>query len=344
MSQPFDPYEKWFEIPQEERPVNHYLLLGLKPYESNLKVIRAAGEKRVEFLQDVSGGRHVEAAQKCLNEVAKAVLCLTNPAKKLAYDRQLKNASQVLATPAVDSPGSNVGSPVLVKAPENSAGGTSQAVSVRTRTVSKSATTGSKQGAGSKNVLLIKIAASAVLVFTIGYLLSVLLSSDKKDEATTQAKKTGAEKKFDEEWEFPDSNKEPKKETKKEPKKETAGSTEITQLDIPTSTSDEPDNPHQKRLSDSKGRKVKFKASVVSVATSTGKNIIYLHFSKNKKQGLTVFTARRNVGEDWTRESVEELFKGKKVKVSGVVKYLPGPGQLLGVKVTAKEQIELVDQ
>ena len=334
MSQPFDPYEKWFGIPQEKRPVNHYLLLGLKPYESNLKVIRAAGEKRVEFLQDVSGGRHVESAQKCLNDVAKAVLCLTNPTKKLAYDRELKITSRVLSTP------------------ENSAGRAShsQAVSGKARAVSKSPTrrsagrkktVSSKRRAGSKNGLLIKIAVSAVSVIMIGYLLAVLLSNGKDEKATAQAKKTGAEKKYDKDWEFPDSNKERKKETKKE----TAENTETKQLDIPTSTSDGPDNPLQKRLSDSKGGKVNFEAVVVSVGTSKGNNVIYLHFSKNKKRGLTAFMARKTFGEDCTLESVEELFKGKKVKVSGVVDELPGPRMtLLGVRVKAKEQIKLVDQ
>ena len=345
MSQPFDPYEKWFEIPQEERPVNHFLLLGIKLYESNLKVIRAAGEKRVEFLQDVSSGRHVEAAQKCLNEVAKAVLCLTNPTKKLVYDRQLKNASKVVATP-------ELGSPVSVNAPVNaaSAASHSQSVSGRARTVSKPAkrratgrtrTTSSKRGAGSKNALLIKIAASAVFVIMIGYLLTFLLSSGKKEKAPAQAKSTGAEKKYDKDWEYPGSNKERKKETKKE----TAENTETKQLDIPTSTSDGPDNPLQKRLSDSKGGKVNFEAVVVSVGTSKGNNVIYLHLSKNEKRGLTAFIARKTFGEDCTLESVEELFKGKKVKVSGVVDELPGPRMtLLGVRVKAKEQIKLVDQ
>ena len=332
MSQPFDPYEKWFGIPQEKRPVNHYLLLGLKPYESNLKVIRAAGEKRVEFLQDVSGGRHVESAQKCLNDVAKAVLCLTNPTKKLAYDRELKITSRVLSTP------------------ENSAGRAShsQAVSGKARAVSKSPTrrsagrkktVSSKRRAGSKNGLLIKIAVSAVSVIMIGYLLAVLLSNGKDEKATAQAKKTGAEKKYDKDWEFPDSNKERNKETKRE----AAGTTKTKQLDSPAPTSDEPDNLIQKSLSEPKGRKYSIEEVVVSVAESRSKNTIYLYFSKNKKQGLTAFMSRTTIGEDWTRESVEELFKGKKVRVSGVVKSLPGK-KLLGVRVTSKEQIELVDQ
>ena len=166
-----------------------------------------------------------------------------------------------------------------------------------------------------------------------------MLSSGKKEKAPAQAKNTGAEKKYDKDWEFPDSNKERNKETKRE----AAGTTKTKQLDSPAPTSDEPDNLIQKSLSEPKGRKYSIEEVVVSVAESRSKNTIYLYFSKNKKQGLTAFMSRTTIGEDWTRESVEELFKGKKVRVSGVVKSLPGK-KLLGVRVTSKEQIELVDQ
>ena len=351
MSQPFDPYEKWFEISPEDRPINHYLLLGIKPYEPNLKVIRAAGEKRVEFLQDVSGGRHVETAQKCLNEVAKAVLCLTNPTKKLAYDRQLKNASQVSAAP-------ELGSPVLVNTAENSTGRTSD--SNRARTVSRprtgsssrqTKTAGSKRGVGNKAGLLFKIAASAVLVITIGYLLSVLLSGGKKKKATAQAKKTVAEKKYDEDWKYPGSKQEPAGETSK-PKKiniptsgEPAEKTpETKKVTVPTSKPDEPVQLGPERVADLsvfKGQTVQLERVVAAVTTSPSKKTIYLRFLG--EGGLNVFMRRSKVGEDWNLESVKQQFEEKRVQVTGRVRIITGKKRI-GIEVTKKEQIKLVEQ
>lgn len=215
MSQPFDPYEKWFGISQKDRPVNHYLLLGIKLFEPNLKVIRAAGEKRVEFLQDVSSGKHVEVAQKCLNEVAKAALCLTNPAKKLAYDRELKLANAA-ALPNVVS-GASSSPPVLVPIPESS---TEFAIdphsnpgAAKTPPRSKPANSEAaprdpgRRAAKPNYLPLIKIAASAVFVITIASLLVFLLSRDDKKGTTkgggngSKGSKSGVV--YDENWKYP---------------------------------------------------------------------------------------------------------------------------------------------
>lgn len=90
MEKNFDPYRKWLGIAEDEQPPNHYRLLGLKDFESDVAAIRKAGEDRVQYLQDVSTGKHVVEAQSLLNQVAAAVVCLTNPEKKSVYDQQLK--------------------------------------------------------------------------------------------------------------------------------------------------------------------------------------------------------------------------------------------------------------
>ena len=97
MSQSFDAYEKWFGISASEQPPNYYRLLGLKEFESDPSVIQSAGEKRVEFLQDVSSGRHVNEAQELLNAITKAVICLSDYKKKASYDQDLRKSKLPVA-------------------------------------------------------------------------------------------------------------------------------------------------------------------------------------------------------------------------------------------------------
>lgn len=89
MPEEFDPYRTWLGIAENERPPNHYRLLGIADFESDIDTIRDAGEARVQYLQDVSTGKHIAKAQELLNQVAAAVVCLTSLEKKLAYDREL---------------------------------------------------------------------------------------------------------------------------------------------------------------------------------------------------------------------------------------------------------------
>jgi hypothetical protein len=93
MPENFDPYTNWFGIAENEQPPSHYRLLGLSEFEPETERIREAGENRTQFLQDVSSGKNVEHAQRLLNEVARAVVCLTDAEKKSAYDSQLRNGT-----------------------------------------------------------------------------------------------------------------------------------------------------------------------------------------------------------------------------------------------------------
>jgi len=90
MAQTFDPYRVWLGIPPEERPPNHYRLLGLPLFEDNSDAIAHAADQRMAHLRTVQGGKHANYAANLLNEVARARICLLNPEKKAEYDRQLQ--------------------------------------------------------------------------------------------------------------------------------------------------------------------------------------------------------------------------------------------------------------
>jgi len=100
MPQTFDPYRVWLGIPPEERPANHYRLLGLRLFEDNPDAIDHAADQRMAHLRTVQGGKHGAYASNLLNEVARARLCLLNPEKKAEYDRQLRKKLTPQPAPA----------------------------------------------------------------------------------------------------------------------------------------------------------------------------------------------------------------------------------------------------
>jgi len=86
----FDPYQQWFDIESDGHPIDHYQLLGLKRFESSVTEIENAVASRAEFLQALSMGQYVHQAQRILNEVARARICLINSDRKSAYDAKLQ--------------------------------------------------------------------------------------------------------------------------------------------------------------------------------------------------------------------------------------------------------------
>ncbi|HEY4260470.1 MAG TPA: hypothetical protein VGM98_09925, partial [Schlesneria sp.] len=95
----FDPYRKWLGIPPKDQPPNHYRLLGVELFESDLDVIEGAAERQMSFVRQYQSGEHATAAAKILNELAIARLCLLKPATKSAYDKKLR-ADQVRSSDA----------------------------------------------------------------------------------------------------------------------------------------------------------------------------------------------------------------------------------------------------
>ena len=87
----FDPYRKWLGITAKDLPPNHYRLLGLENFESDLDVIEGAADRQMSFIRQYQSGEHSTDAAKILNELAIARLCLLKPATKAAYDANLRN-------------------------------------------------------------------------------------------------------------------------------------------------------------------------------------------------------------------------------------------------------------
>jgi serine/threonine protein kinase len=89
MSKSFDPYHSWLGIPPSEQPPDHYRLLGIARFESNVDVIEHAADRQMSYLRTFKAARHVDWSQRLLNEVASARLTLFNAEKKAAYDAEL---------------------------------------------------------------------------------------------------------------------------------------------------------------------------------------------------------------------------------------------------------------
>lgn len=104
----FDPYHKWLGIPPKEQPPNHYRLLGIVLFESDPEVIEAAADQRMAYLHRLSTGAHLALAQRLLNEVSAARVCLLVPDKKQAYDAVLRERDAAPEDRPSDAPQSEI--------------------------------------------------------------------------------------------------------------------------------------------------------------------------------------------------------------------------------------------
>lgn len=92
MNSSFDHYHKWLAIPPEHQPPNHYQLLGLQAFESDLDVIEAAADQRMAHIRSYQTGKNGDLAQQLLNELSAARIVLLDDRKRGNYDRQLRHA------------------------------------------------------------------------------------------------------------------------------------------------------------------------------------------------------------------------------------------------------------
>lgn len=90
----FDPYHSWLGIPPRHQPPDHYRLLGVQTFETDLDVIANAAGRQMGHVRTYQTGQHSDLSQKILNEIAKAKVCLLNPDKKASYDDQLRSKRQ----------------------------------------------------------------------------------------------------------------------------------------------------------------------------------------------------------------------------------------------------------
>lgn len=90
MSQEFDPYHRWLGIAPKDQPPNHYRLLGLSPFESDVEVIHNAADQRMRHVREFAIGKHSEHSQRILNEISRAKICLLDSAKREEYDAEIR--------------------------------------------------------------------------------------------------------------------------------------------------------------------------------------------------------------------------------------------------------------
>jgi len=84
-----DVYKQWLGIPEEYRPPTHYQLLRLVDFEDDPEKIRAHYKKLNGLVRQYATGDYMVESQELMNELAKAMLCLTDSSRKREYDESL---------------------------------------------------------------------------------------------------------------------------------------------------------------------------------------------------------------------------------------------------------------
>ncbi len=85
-----DPYRDWLGITTPERPPNHYQLLGLSEFESDIAKISAAFENRFGNVRRYQVGARTEEAVQLLQRLSTAYAELCDSRRKSEYDATLR--------------------------------------------------------------------------------------------------------------------------------------------------------------------------------------------------------------------------------------------------------------
>ncbi len=96
-----DVYKEWLGIPEGDRPPNFYTLLRLVQFEDDTEKIQANYRKLNGHVRKYATGQYLKQSQDLLNELAKAMLCLTDVHSKQEYDQSLGRET---STPDGDEP------------------------------------------------------------------------------------------------------------------------------------------------------------------------------------------------------------------------------------------------
>lgn len=89
-----DVYRDWLGITESQRPLNFYQLLRLKQFEDDPVQVRAHYRKLNAHVRKYASGDFAARSQELLNELAKAMLCLTDNQRKREYDASLGREDQ----------------------------------------------------------------------------------------------------------------------------------------------------------------------------------------------------------------------------------------------------------
>lgn len=92
---PIDVYRDWLGITDTARPLNYYQLLKLKLFEDDPAKIRASYRQLNAHVRRYATGEYGPESQALLNELTKAMLCLTDAQRKREYDITLGRKEEV---------------------------------------------------------------------------------------------------------------------------------------------------------------------------------------------------------------------------------------------------------
>jgi hypothetical protein len=84
-----DVYKDWLGIPEGPRPPDHYELLRLVRFVDDPEKVRKNYQKLNAHVRKYATGQYSKESQELLNELAKAMLCLTDVERKREYDKSL---------------------------------------------------------------------------------------------------------------------------------------------------------------------------------------------------------------------------------------------------------------
>src|SRR5690606_35414684 len=85
-----DVYKEWLGIPESvPRPPDHYQLVRVAQFEDDTEKIRANYKKLNAHVRKFATGKYLTESQDLMNELAKAMLCLTDAERKREYDESL---------------------------------------------------------------------------------------------------------------------------------------------------------------------------------------------------------------------------------------------------------------
>ena len=93
-----DVYKEWLGIPEGERPPDHYTLLRLVMFEDDPDKVRNNYRKLNGHIRKFATGQYLQQSQNLLNELAKAMLSLTDRDSKQEYDASLGRESTEVVT------------------------------------------------------------------------------------------------------------------------------------------------------------------------------------------------------------------------------------------------------
>lgn len=89
MAKELDVYRNWLGITETARPLSYYQLLRLKTFCDDTARIRAHYRKMNAHVRKFATGDYARESQELLNELARAMLCLTDAQRKTEYDASL---------------------------------------------------------------------------------------------------------------------------------------------------------------------------------------------------------------------------------------------------------------